>query len=198
MAAGINVREDRAVPLVRREKDIRKKYMSDNSILDGIVYDKSSGALTYKGVRYLLIRPETIAGFHKAVNASLGKEADDSLFEGGFTGGFLSSKKYKELHNFSDREIIEFMMNMGSRIGWGHFSLEHYDPRVKLLRVSVDHSPFAEAHGKSLQGVCHLIRGVLAGMASIIFETDCTSVETECLAKGDRWCLFVVESRESA
>ncbi len=170
--------------------------MSDNPILDELVYDQSSGALLYKGVRYLLIRPETIAGFQKAIAESSGQEADGSFFEGGFTGGSLSAKKYKEIHNFSDREIIEFMMTMGSQIGWGHFSLKHYDPQVKLLRVSVAHSPFAEAHGKSSQGVCHLIRGVLAGMASILFGKDCISTEVECRAKGDKKCLFVVEGRE--
>ena len=172
----------------------RKKYMADNPILDELVYDQSSGALLYKGVRYLLIRPETIAGFQKAINESFGKEADDSFFEGGFTGGSLSTKKCKELHNFSDREIIEFMMNMGNQIGWGYFSLECYDPKAKRLRISVANSPFAQAYGKSSHGVCHLIRGVLAGMASILFGKDCNSTEIECRAKGDTRCLFVIET----
>jgi predicted hydrocarbon binding protein len=168
--------------------------MSENPILDGLSYDKSSGALLYKGVRYLLIRPETITGFQKAVTESWGEGADEKLFAGGFAGGSLSSKKYRELHHFTDYEIIEFMMNMGNQIGWGSFNLERYDPQEKRLRVSVAYSPFAESYGSSSMGVCHLIRGVLAGMASVIFETDCTSTETECLAKGDQRCLFVIEA----
>jgi hypothetical protein len=44
--------------------------MSENSILNELVYDQASGALRYKGVRYLLIRPETISGFQKAMNES--------------------------------------------------------------------------------------------------------------------------------
>ena len=169
--------------------------MTENPILDELVYDSSSGALNYKGVRYLMIRPETIAGLQRALNANSGKSADKSFFEGGFTGGCLSAKKYKELHNFSDLEVIEFMMKMGSQIGWGHFSLEHYDAKLKNLHVCVTHSPFAEAYGKSSQGVCHLIRGVLAGMASILFGSNCASDEIECRAKGDSRCMFVIEGK---
>ena len=169
--------------------------MPKNPILDELVYDPSSGSLRYKGVRYLLIRPETIAGFQKTLVENCGKEVDDMLFDGGFTGGSLSTQKYKELHNFSDHEIIDFMMNMGNQIGWGHFSLDRYDPAARHLCVSVNHSPFAQAYGASSHGVCHLIRGVLAGMATVLFTEDCTAQEVECQARGDRSCRFVIEGQ---
>jgi predicted hydrocarbon binding protein len=167
--------------------------MSENKILDKMLYDQSSGSLLYKGVRYLLIRPETITGFQKALVESYGKEVGDKLFEGGFNGGSLSAQKYREHYNLSEREVVEFMMSMGNQIGWGHFSLNEYDPEAKRLSVSVTHSPFAQAYGISSQGVCHLIRGVLAGMAAVLFAGDCKADEVECQAKGDRKCLFVVE-----
>lgn len=168
--------------------------MSDNPILDQLVYDQSSGALLYKGVRYLLIRPETIAGFQKALVANCDDNAGGILFEGGFAGGSLSAQKYKALHGLSDAEVIEFMMDMGNQIGWGHFSLKRYDPIEKHLCVTVKHSPFAQAYGQSSQSVCHLTRGVLAGMASALFGTDCLADEVECRAKGDALCRFVIEA----
>ena len=167
--------------------------MSKNQILDELVYDQSSGSLRYKGVRYLLIRPETLVGFQKALVQNCSQDADDNLFEGGFTGGSLSAKKYKDLHNFGDREIIEFMMNMGNQIGWGNFSLVRYDPSEMHLCVAVEDSPFAEAYGQSSQSVCHLIRGVLAGMASVLFGGACLAEEVECRAKGDASCRFVIK-----
>jgi predicted hydrocarbon binding protein len=169
--------------------------MSENSILDALDYDRSSGSLLYKGVRYMLIRPETIAGFQKALVESCGKQAEDKFFAGGYAGGSLSAQKYKELHNFSDQEIIEFMMNMGNQIGWGHFSLDRYDPAAKCLCVSVNNSPFAQAYGKSSNGVCHLIRGVLAGMAGVLFAEDCTANEVKCLARGDACCRFEITAK---
>lgn len=169
--------------------------MSENPILNEMQYDPSSGALLYKGVRYLLIRPETITGFQKAIAASYGPEAEDKLFDGGLDGGRLSARKYKDVFNFSDREIVDFMMTMGNQIGWGNFSLKQYDPQAKRLCVSVAHSSFAQAYGKSNRGVCHLIRGVLAGMATVLFEGECTAKETACRAKGDEKCLFVLEAK---
>jgi predicted hydrocarbon binding protein len=169
--------------------------MSENSILDEMIYDQSSGSLHYKGVRYLLIRPETIAGFQKPLVESCGQQAEDQFFAGGHAGGSLSAQKYKQFHNFSDIEIIEFMMNMGNQIGWGHFSLDRYDPAAKYLCVSVRESPFAQAYGKSARGVCHLIRGVLAGMAGVLFAGDCTADEVKCLAKGDACCRFEITAK---
>jgi predicted hydrocarbon binding protein len=169
--------------------------MSENSILDELVYDQSSGSLLYKGVRYLLIRPETIAGFQKDLVESCGIQAEDKLFTGGYAGGSLSAQKYKALHNFSDHQIIEFMMNMGNQIGWGHFSLDRYDPAAKRLCVSVKNSPFAQAYGKSSNGVCHLTRGVLAGMAAVLFAGDCTADEVKCLARGDACCRFEITAK---
>jgi predicted hydrocarbon binding protein len=169
--------------------------MSENPILDNLIFDQTSGALHYKGVRYLLIRPETITGFQKALTETYGEEADEKIFAGGFEGGRLSAKKYQELYSFSDLEIVEFMMTMGGQIGWGRFSLECFDPKLKLLRLSVADSPFAESYGRSAQGVCHLIRGVLSGMATILFDQDCASSEIECRAKGDMCCLFVIEGK---
>jgi predicted hydrocarbon binding protein len=182
-------------PYLGRGHALRKQEMSENPILDELVYDQESGSLIYKGVRYLMIRPETISGFQKAITESYGKEAGECFFEGGFEGGSLSAKKYKTLYNFSDLEVIEFMMKMGTQIGWGCFSLEHYYPEQKILCVSVAHSPFAEFYGTSSQGVCHLIRGVVAGIASILLSGECTTTEVECRAKGDKRCLFVAEGK---
>jgi predicted hydrocarbon binding protein len=169
--------------------------MSENSILNELQYDQASGALLYKGVRYLLIRPETIAGFQKALVEACGNQAEEKLFAGGYEGGRLSAQKYKALHNFSDHEIIEFMLNMGNQIGWGHFSLDRYDPAAKHLCVAVENSPFAKAYGRSSNGVCHLIRGVLAGMGAVLFAADCTADEVECQATGDGCCRFEIAVR---
>ncbi len=108
-------------------------------------------------------------------------------------GGYLSSKKYKEIFNFSDRQIIEFMTKMGTEIGWGCFTLNHYDATKKIIRITVGNSPFARSYGESSKGVCDLIRGVIGGMASIIFNQDCIASEVECISTGFEKCVFVVD-----
>ena len=170
--------------------------MKENTILDVLEFDPSSGSLKYKGIRYLLIRPETLTGFQKAAEAVSGNTSGDFLYQGGFQGGYLSSKKYAEVFGFSDRETIEFMMTMGKEIGWGVFELKHYDLPGKQLKITVRNSVFAEAYGPSKLGVCHLIRGVMAGMASILFNAQCRAAETTCISKGDEYCTFIVNGEK--
>jgi predicted hydrocarbon binding protein len=162
----------------------------NNEILKDLHFIQEKGGLFYKEVRYLLIRPETLITFQKATERELGERANQILYESGFAGGMLSSKRYQEVFSFSDQEIVRFMMNMGLQIGWGRFELEKLDLDQKKMIVKVFHSPFAEAYGPSPSGVCHFIRGVLAGMALTVFQQTIISKELSCIAKGDPFCRF--------
>jgi predicted hydrocarbon binding protein len=169
--------------------------MNQNSIIDQLMYDPASGALTYRDVRYLLIRPETIVGFQKTIEKHSRTGAQDALFQGGYGGGYLSAKKYKEMQNLSDSETISFMMTMGAEIGWGNFQLIEYDFENRKLQIRVENSAFAEAYGDATEGVCHLISGVLSGLATVLFARNCIAFEIECLAKGDKHCVFHISEK---
>ena len=169
--------------------------MKVNSIIEQLVYNSASGALTYKDIRYVLIRPETIVGFQKTIEKHSRQGAREALFRGGYQGGYLSAKKFKEMQNLSNAETIDFMMTMGAQIGWGHFDLIDYDLENRRLQIRVANSAFAEAYGIATEGVCHLINGVLSGLATVLFERDCKGSETECLAKGDKHCFFHISDK---
>lgn len=164
--------------------------MDKNAILEDLRFNPEKGGLFYKEVRYLLIRPEVLATFQKEVERELGVRTELILFRSGFQGGSLSSKKYREVFNLSDYEIVRFMIEMGTQIGWGRFELERFDPSNHLLSINVHHSPYAEAYGASKVSVCHFIRGVLSGMASEVFKEEKGLKEVHCLAKGDLFCRF--------
>lgn len=184
--------------------------MDENPVLDGLEYEASSGRLSYKGVRYLLIRPETLVAFQLAIEAEVGPEKCAELMQaGGFTGGALSARRYRDAFGYSDREIAEFMCRMGGEIGWGHFTLVRLDVAGREMIVEVLDSPFAEAYralrplspGPPLphrqkasggEGVCHFIRGVLAGLGAGLFGGEVASAETTCQARGDPLCRFEV------
>ena len=169
---------------------------SENRILSELSYDAQAGALRYQGVRYLLIRPETLAAVQASLEVQLGPAlAGEILFQGGFTGGRLSGQKYKDSFGLSDEQAVLFMCRMGSEIGWGRISLAEFDLGRKRMVVEVQHSPFAEAYGRgSREGVCHLIRGVFAGLASTLFGAPVRAVEAICLAAGQAQCRFEIEA----
>lgn len=166
-----------------------------NDIVQELAWDAAGGRLSFKGVRYLLIRPETLVDFQKALERTLGERAGELLFQGGFTGGSLSARKYKEHFGYSDEETVAFMCRMGGQIGWGHFALEELDASAGRLVVRVEGSPFAEAYGPADHGVCHLIRGVLAGLAAAIFDAEVAATEVACAAQGAPLCRFTVVKR---
>lgn len=167
----------------------------DNSILDGLQFDRARGALLYNDVRYLLIRPETLLAFQKAAEEKLGAQADELLFAGGYTGGSLSAKKYREVFGLSDAQSVEFMANMGTEIGWGKLTVEHFDPVRCELDLLVDSSPFAAAYGAADRGVCHLVRGVFAGLASGVFGRPVDASEHECVAMGHARCKITIRGK---
>jgi predicted hydrocarbon binding protein len=166
-----------------------------NSILADLVFEPDSGKLAFKDVRYLLIRPDTIIEFQKAVEAEVGVEhCAAMMMAGGITGGVRSAARYKTEFGLNDAEIVDFMCKMGREIGWGHFQLCELDPQKKRLVVEVAESPFAAAYGHADEGVCHLTRGVLSGLAAGIFGTNVRATETTCHARGDVVCRFEMEA----
>ncbi len=164
----------------------------ENSILDNLEYDAEEGRITFKDVPYMVIRPDTVVDFQKAVEAEVGERVAEMMMAGGYTGGSRSSRRYKQVFEYSDEETVAFMCKMGGEIGWGRFEVEKFDVDGKELVIRVRNSPFAEAYGTADEGVCHMIRGVMAGMAAGIFGSDVNSEETLCVAKGDALCRFVL------
>lgn len=165
----------------------------ENSILAGLTFDSDRGALLYSDVRYLLIRPETLIAFQKAAEQRLGAAADEFLYEGGFTGGTLSGNKYRQVFGLTSEQSVEFMAKMGTEIGWGKLNVERFDPAGELVLV-VKSSPFAAAYGKADHGVCHLIRGVFAGLACALWDRPVQAREDECLAMGHVYCRLSVRA----
>jgi predicted hydrocarbon binding protein len=165
-----------------------------NDILDGIEFDADSGSLKFKDVRYLLVRPETVMGFFKAVFDELGAQAGELAFSGGYTGGAASTSAYKEKFNLSNEEILEYMCNMGTQLGWGRFNIEYHSE--KRLEISVRNSPYAHQDAISDEdqnGSCHFIRGVLAGLGRTVLGSEVEATEPECEARGDGCCMFVID-----
>jgi predicted hydrocarbon binding protein len=165
-----------------------------NEILDKLEYNPEQGILEFNGVRYLVIRPETVMGFFKAVTENLGERTGELAFEGGYQGGSASTSAYKTKFNLSNREILEYMCNMGTQLGWGKFQIE-YDSDERL-EISVKNSPYALKEAlteDSENGTCHFIRGVLAGLGKTVLGTEVLATEPECEARGDPHCTFVIE-----
>ncbi|MCC6191617.1 MAG: hypothetical protein IT318_21530 [Anaerolineales bacterium] len=172
---------------------------ANNQIVSQLAWSAETGALSFNGVRYLLIRPETLMQWQQGVEAELSTRAGELAYWGGFRGGQLSGQRYKESLGLNVRQAVEFMCRMGGEIGWGRFEIVQLDLQRPALEVVVHNSAFAQAlagarPGGQLRPVCHLIRGVLGGLLNGLLEVPVRAQESECLAAGAAGCRFVVQA----
>jgi predicted hydrocarbon binding protein len=154
-----------------------------NAIVAELI-DDGAGRLSYRGARYLLIRPETLAALQRALETALGASAGECLAAGGRAGGGRATASLAG----AGRERVEALLEMGTTIGWGRFALERLTPDE--LVVTVTGSPFAEAYGVSRAPVCHLTRGVLEALAGVVLAASPRVTETACIAMGAPACRF--------
>lgn len=139
------------------------------------------GRLTWRGIRYMLVRPETMVGVQRAA------KNDEAAAAGGFEGGKRTSARLAE--TMKGRMVLDAMADMGADLGWGTFKVDRFD--TSGFDVHVDASAFAEAFGKADAPVCHFIRGVLAGIGTTLMGAA-TARETECVSAGGKTCRFEV------
>jgi predicted hydrocarbon binding protein len=165
-----------------------------NTILENLEYAEDDGRLTLKGVRYLLIRPETLMAWYRTARERLGEAADDLVYQGGFEGGRLSGERFRQVFGYTAEATVDFMAEMGGQIGWGRFEVLECNPGGRRLEVRVMGSPFPDAFGPADHPVCHLIRGVLGGLGEGTFEGPAAAREVACRAMGDATCHFIVEA----
>jgi predicted hydrocarbon binding protein len=133
---------------------------------------------------YILIRPETLVGVQKAVEAALGPAAAECMAAGGRAGGARAAASFSG----DVRERVTRLLAQGGDIGWGRFTLERLTPTA--LVVTVADSPFARAYAGATAPVCHLTRGVLEALAASVLERPLPVHETACVALGAARCRF--------
>ncbi len=171
--------------------------MSNTGLLDSFIFADDTGSIHFNGVRYLIIRPETLCTLQRSVEEQLGDTAADIFFRSGMTGGRLSTMNTMQLFGHSKEEAVRYMCDMGGQIGWGKFILEEFNVASENISIRVLNSPFAEYYGESEKPVCHFIRGVVAGIAHGVFGQPAKVAETHCLAKKDKFCRFETAGRSN-
>lgn len=165
-----------------------------NEVLQGIHWDREGGALHFKGIRYMLVRPDTITTFQQAVESHLGEATGSLMFTGGKAGGSATARKLHHEFGRPAGEIAHAMCTMGGQLGWGALRVAELSLDAGRLVIEVANSAFAAAYGPSSQPVCHFICGVFAGVAEIVLGGEVEPLETECLACGGRLCRFIYQA----
>ncbi|MHB8983912.1 MAG: V4R domain-containing protein [Carboxydocellales bacterium] len=168
----------------------------NNQLLTSLNFNQDCGELLLNNTRYLLIRPETVMTFQREAEVAFGSAVGQILFQGGYRGGRLSAETFGQSEGRQGAAVASYMADMGTQLGWGKLLVTQCSLESGRLEVEVENSVFAKGYGKSDHPVCHLIRGVFAGVAEVMFQSPVEGEEVTCLARGDHCCRFSYQARE--
>lgn len=164
-----------------------------NEVIDNLEYDDETGTISYNGIRYFLIRPETLGDLYTLHKQALGEKGDDAFFQAGYTGVSRSLKSYSTQLGLKGDALLVYLTRMGTHLGWGVMEVLSLDVAEKRMIIEVKNSVFAqESSGREPQ--CHMLRGVLAAIGESVFGAPAGVREVACLGMGDKSCRFSVTS----
>jgi predicted hydrocarbon binding protein len=88
---------------------------------------------------------------------------------------------------------FEAMQELARESGWGGFSLNSGDLNSGEARITVKDCFFCLHARESTEPVCHVLVGLVGGMADEILGVSHRVTEEKCISKGDGVCEVLIE-----
>ncbi len=167
-------------------------------------HDADQGAWHDGARRYLLLRPDSLMGALRCLDAATRATVFDALAKSLQRHGGDSLRSYAARVNGDPQALIAATVDAACDLGWGQWSVQRDGD---ALDVIVQQSPFAAgwlaAGGGAPEGaasatVCAPIRGMLAALAMTLGDATPQVQELSCAAQGHSECRFRVAARGSA
>ena len=90
-------------------------------------------------------------------------------------------------------KAFEAMQSLARESGWGGFSLNSGDLNSGTAGITVKDCFFCLHARESTEPVCHVLVGLVGGMADEILDVSHRVSEQKCIAKGDSVCEILIE-----
>ena len=176
------------------------KHVRDIKVIEplfnGLTVDTSYDYLTFTGERAIVLRKPLYEGLIKGVREKFGELGKTFLYHVGFVLGQKAYESHNELISKvcgSTKEALLFAKEIFRQVGFGVIVTLKPDFSDKTAIVKVHSSFECELFKGSKTTESHFIRGIIAGFMSSLFKTKVNASEIKCIAKGDPYCLFIVE-----
>lgn len=178
------------------QEEASKVAGSANKIVTELLFFPEKAELLYNNIRYILIRPETLIGFQKLVEAELGPMTAELMFKAAYDVGSSIGRRLIDGPARSLREMITSMLDAANELGWAKLSLKETNDFPSMIVLEAFNSAFASAYSQSSTPVCHLIRGIFSGALAQMVGPIAKSREIQCLAMGSPKCIFEFTMQE--
>ncbi len=131
------------------------------------------------------------------------KKAHDILMKLGEFQLEAAVKRYEKRYDIQSadkRKIITFLFDILNILGWGTVEIEELSFDKRTVRVIVKNGVLGEKYRmmygkKNKEPVDFYLAGWLRRTFELIFGQKMNIKETKCIAKGDKYCEFLIKSR---
>lgn len=138
---------------------------------------------------YLRVVTLTIKDLHDLVVAlrELGNGALAILYYMGYRAGKLMADRISGMFS-KDSESLQYFVNYLESLGLGQFEITDYESG-KICKIIIKNSVEC-SHIKSESPYSQIIRGLLSGFITSLWNVEVKAMEVSCAAKGDPYCEF--------
>ena len=160
------------------------------------------GKFEMLGIRGVILPARTLTKFVEEMYKEEGDEAFEILFEAGKEHGRLGVEKLGKKNKVGKREFISEVIESGNVMGLGEAKVDVFNPGKGVLKIRLKNSPLEDEfkNSETLKDLDRSIddfqRGVFHAMAESVFEEEIKSKETKCSYLGDRFCEFIIKTKD--
>lgn len=144
-------------------------------------------------VPMILTTRDHMTQIQKSCEGILGKEKMmEVMYQSGFEGGYDFSTAIASMSELKGEQIFDEYLRIASVRGWGRFKMVKMDVDTGEFILQIQ-SSLAEEFQPGEGKVCHIWRGIFAGVVQTVLESlektgTLKSEETKCMADGDPYC----------
>jgi len=110
----------------------------------------------------------------------------------GYSYGRAAGRAAKR-QELDPERTIEVMQELARESGWGTLNLNGGDLNSGEARITMKDCFFCLHARESTEPVCHVLVGLIGGIADEILNVSHRVTEDKCIAKGDKLCEILIE-----
>jgi predicted hydrocarbon binding protein len=169
-----------------QKKEPRKDDPFDVDVEHGTIKRKADG------IRMMAVGSVGWATIEKELSSTFMTGSAVILQRMGYSNGRYLGRLAKT-REVAPAQTYEALQNFAMELGYGEMRLVGGDLYGGQARILVKNCFFCLHIRESTDPVCHLLSGVMGGVADEIIGATHRVVEEKCVAKGDNVCEFLVE-----
>jgi len=189
-----NITPEEVLELVRKQDFIREAWLIRPN-RTGIICDNYFFPLTVGEERAVIFRKTVYEALFKGLREKFGSAGEAMLYYQGYNVGYELCANHMSMDHAEKPEfLIEMSKTISRTLGWAIIDDEKIDLKKRRAKIRVYQNFECEIGKGSGKPHSQFYRGIIAGWFHKFFEKPVDVKETKCVAKGDTYCEFLIQT----